>query len=69
MMVYLLRPSRDISNAFASRLWPDLIMQPQPVSDEKPVCSPSEVLSRIANDKAAFALGSVDLGISSNPVR
>lgn len=44
-------------------------MHPQPVSDENPVWSPNEVLRRIAKDNAEAALGSVDLGITSNPVR
>ncbi len=44
-------------------------MQPQPVSDVNPVWSPNEVLSRMANDSAEAALGSVDLGINSNSVR
>lgn len=29
-------PRRSMTMAFASKLWPDLIMQPQPVSDVKP---------------------------------
>jgi hypothetical protein len=40
------------------------------VSDEKPpVCSPNEVLSRIANERAEDALGSSERGIISKPVR
>jgi hypothetical protein len=31
------RPSREIKSALANKLWPDLIMQPHPVSDENPV--------------------------------
>jgi hypothetical protein len=63
------RPRRAIKIAFARRLCPDLIMQPQPVSEEKPVWSPNDVFSRMVNDKEEAALGSVDLGISSKAVR
>lgn len=62
------RPSWQMDRVFASRLCPDRIMHPQPVSDEKPVWSP-RVLRRMAKDKAAEAFGSVDLGMGSNPDR
>lgn len=50
----------------ARRLWPDRIMHPQPLSDEKPPWSPSWLFNLMENDRAELALGSEDLGIDSN---
>ena len=49
--------------ALANRLWPDLIMHPQPLSDEKPFWSDSWLFRRIEKDRAAMAFGSWDLAM------
>lgn len=60
-------PNCRIPIVVARRLWPERIMQPQPLSEEKPVGSESVLLIRTENESAEVALGSTDLGIGSNP--
>jgi hypothetical protein len=60
-------PRLDMKRAFASRLCPDLIMQPHPVSLVKPSACPNCVRSRTVNVRALPALGSCDLGIEGKP--
>jgi len=49
----------------AKRPWPDLIMHPHPLSDEKPSCSLSWLIMRTDKDSADVAFGSVDLFIGA----
>jgi hypothetical protein len=42
-------------------------MQPQPLSEEKPVGSESVLLILTENERADVALGSTDFGMGSNP--
>lgn len=62
-------PSLAIRMALASKLCPERIMQPQPVSEVKPPSwSPNEVFKRIVKERADAALGSGDRGIMGKPV-
>jgi len=58
------RPSSSISREFASKLCPDLIIHPQPVSDVKPPWSTSWLRRRTDKDIDDAALGSWDFGIA-----
>lgn len=51
--------------AFASRLWPDLIMQPHPVSVVKPWVSRNWLLSRTpsASDESSFFSAFLGIGV------
>lgn len=51
----------------ARRHCPERIMQPQPLSEEKPAESESVLLILIENESADAAFGSTDFGIGSNP--
>jgi len=59
----------SIRTAFAKRLWPDLIMHPQPVSDVKLPWSVSWLRSRTEKLMEDEAFGFCDLGIAGNPER
>lgn len=58
-----------MSMALANKLWPDLIMHPQPVSEVKPPCSVSWLRSRTEKLIEAFAFGSCDFGMAGKPER
>lgn len=51
----------------ARRLCPERIMQPQPLSEEKPAESESVLLILMENESADAAFGSTDFGIGSKP--
>lgn len=53
----------------ARRLCPDLIIQPQPLSDEKPPWSTSWLFTLIWNERADRDSGSEDFGIGSKSER
>lgn len=55
--------------ALANKLWPDLIIHPQPVSEVKPPCSVSWLRRRTEKLIEAVAFGSCDLGMAGNPER
>lgn len=62
-------PNRNVAKALARRLWPDLIMQPHPLSDVKPAAwSPSRRLIRIDSESAEAVLASLlaDMGSKSD---
>ena len=63
------RPKRWMDIVLASRLWPDLIIQPQPLSDENPPWSTSWLFTLIWNERADRESGSEDLGIGSKSER
>lgn len=60
------RPSFSIRRVFASKLCPDRIIQPQPVSLVKPCVSP-RFRSRTDSVILENAAGSVDFGIAGKP--
>lgn len=60
---YIPRPRCNIDRALARRLWPDLIMQPHPVSEVNPSGSISWLLRRTESVIAGLASGLLILGI------
>lgn len=63
------RPRRWTSMALANKLCPDLIIQPHPLSEAKPLWSLNWVLRRMEKDRAESAFGSCDLVMGSNSDR